>query len=120
MIVVVVVALLAAISIPTYQNHVRRSARAGVQSLLQENAQYMERYFTTNGTYVGATLPDAVSPRSGAVRYNLSFSAGPTDNAYTEQAVPTGAQAVDVCGTLTLSNTGVKGVSSSTVAACWP
>lgn len=119
MIVLVVVALLSGIAIPTYQANIRRSARAAAQSLMQENAQFMERYLTTNGTYVGATLPNTVSPKTGAARYNLSFSLGTTDTAYTQQAVQTTQQAADPCGTLTLSSTGAKGVSRSTVAACW-
>ncbi|MFM7703946.1 MAG: type IV pilin protein, partial [Rubrivivax sp.] len=63
----------------------------------------------------------AVTPRAGAVRYNISFSAGPTQTTYTLQAVPTGAQAADTrCGTLTLTNLQVRGVSGTgSVADCW-
>lgn len=113
------VSILAGIALPSYQKHVRSAARAGAEALMQENAIYMERYFTTNGTYVGATLPNTVSPKTGASRYTLSFSAGPTDTLYTLQAVPDTRQTPDPCKTLTLTNTGVKGASGWTAAACW-
>lgn len=119
MITVAIVGILAAVAYPSYTQYVRRAGRTDVKSLLLENAQYMERFFTTNSTYVGATLPNTVSPKGaggGAVRYNISFSAGPTSTGYIIQAVPAGAQASDSCGTLTLANTGAQTPSTS---GCW-
>ncbi len=121
MIVVAIVGILVVVAYPSYADYVRRSARAEAKGILLENAQFMERWYTTNGTYVGATLPVVQSPRTGVARYTLSFAAGPAAATYTLQAVPvTGsAQAGDSCGTLTLNQAGAKDVSKSTVAACW-
>lgn len=116
MITVAIIGILAAVALPSYTSYVQRASRTDVKSILLENAQYMERYFTTNNTYVGATLPNAQSPKSGSARYNLSFSAGPGASSFTIQAVPTSAQASDSCGTLTLSNTGLQTPST---AGCW-
>lgn len=119
MITIAIIGILASVAYPSYISYVLRASRTDVKSLLLENAQFMERFFTTNNTYVGAALPNAVSPKGaagGAIRYNISFSAGPTATAFTIQAVPAGAQAADSCGTLTLTNTGAQ---TPTTAGCW-
>ena len=119
MIAVAVVGIISAIAIPSYSSYVQRSARTDAKSLLMENTQFMERYFTTNNTYVGATLPNTVSPKGAsgsAIRYNISFPADPTAGSYTVQAVPVNAQASDSCGTLSISNTGAQ---TPTTAGCW-
>jgi len=119
MIAVAVVGILAAVAYPSYTGFVQRASRTDAKSLLLENAQYMERFFTTNNTYVDAVLPNAASPKSASgssIRYNISFSAGPTASTYTMQAVPANAQASDSCGTLTLTNTGAQ---SPSTAGCW-
>lgn len=119
MITVVIVGILASIAYPSYQQYVLRSNRAEAKAILMETAQFMERYFTTNNTYAGAAVPSAVSPKGsigGGIRYNIGFSAGPAANTYTLQAVPSGGQAADACGTLTLNQAGAR---TPTTAGCW-
>jgi len=119
MIVLAVVAVLVAIALPSYQNSVRKSNRADAKAVLMETAQAMERFFTTNNTYVGGTVVSAVSPKGATgtdVRYNISFTAAPTLTTWVAQAVPANSQVGDSCGTLTLSNTGAQTPST---AGCW-
>lgn len=119
MITVAVIGILASIAYPAYQQYVLRANRADAQALLTETAQFMERYFTTKGTYVGAAVLSSVSPKGAsgsAVKYDIDFSAGPSATAFTLRAVPKGGQANDSCETLTLSNTGVQ---TPTTAGCW-
>jgi len=123
MIVVAVVAILAAIAYPSFQEQIRKSRRAQAKADLVEYAALAERFHTTNNSYVGFTLPFTVSPReAGAnVRYNLTpntpFAAA---NTYTITATPVGGQAADRCGTLSISQSGVKTeTGAATLAECW-
>jgi len=126
MVVVAIIGILASIAYPSYQQYILRANRAEAQAILTETAQFMERYFTTNGTYKDGALLSAVSPKGAsgsAIKYDISFSVTPSATAFTLQAAPAGAQASDKCKTLTLSNTGVQGAAGVTTGAivveCW-
>lgn len=115
MIVVAIIGILAAVAYPSYQESVRKSARADAQADLMELAQISERFFTTNNRYdqtragVAYVLPFAQSPRSGAnPRYNINFAAPAPGQAYLLQAVPAGGQVADTCGTLSINQLGVS------------
>ena len=114
MIAVAIIGILAAIAYPSYQDSIRRSARADAQADLMELAQTSERFFTTNNRYdqtragVAYVLPFAQSPRSATgVRYNIAFVSAAPGLAYVLQAVPIGPQVDDKCGTLTINQLGV-------------
>lgn len=123
MIVVVIIAVLAAVAYPSYNNHVTKTRRAAAAACLLENAQLMERFFTTNLTYTGATLNQCGNGL--ATHYQVSFVGGaPQTRSYTLQAVPQGQQASrdTKCATLQVTSQGVRsvtGTSSSTPANCW-
>lgn len=116
MIAVAIIGILASIAIPAYQQYVLRANRADAQAILMETAQFMERYFTTNNSYEDAAVLSNQSPKTGTAKYNISFSVDPTDTAYELQAVPTGGQTADACGTLTVDQTGA---TDADAAGCW-
>ncbi|KAF1691381.1 type IV pilin protein [Pseudoxanthomonas koreensis] len=121
MIVVAVVAILASIAVPSYQEQIRKSRRAQAKADIVEYMQMAERYFTVNNTYVGFALPVAVSPReAGATpRYDLAASTQ-TATALVLTATARPSQASDRCGNLSVSNTGLKTESgTATLAECW-
>jgi type IV pilus assembly protein PilE len=127
MIVVAIIGILVGIAYPSYQASVMKSRRADAQGALLGFANAMERYFTVNTTYVGAantgTSPifSATSPVDGGTPYyNLTINAA-TASTYTLWATPTGAQAADQCGTLTLDQTGARGFTGAgaTSGECW-
>ncbi|AMJ58582.1 pilus assembly protein PilE [Stenotrophomonas sp. KCTC 12332] len=119
MIVVVVIAILAAIAYPSYQQHVIKARRAAVAGCLQQGAQLMERYYTTNLTYVGAPAPSCEAALTNF--YTVGFQGGaPTARAFILGAVPTAIQKDSKCGTLSINAQGVRTKSgSATVAECW-
>lgn len=133
MIVVAIVGILAAFAYPSYLEQMRQTRRADCSGALASLGGAMERFFTINNTYLGAgagggdtgtpTIFQASCPvDGGAPTYNLTIQAA-TGSTYTVQAAPTGQQASDKCGTLTLTNTGLKGISGATAGVtadqCW-
>jgi len=138
MITIVIVGILASIAVPSYQNYVLRANRAAAAGVLLEAAQFLERNYTTNNCYhqsdgdcnpvrasnncVGGAGEVSlaglcVAPKEGTARYNISFQSI-VSQSFILQAVPIAGD--PLCGTLTLTNTGVKGESGTgNVADCW-
>lgn len=119
MIVVAIIGILAAIAYPNYTQYVIRSKRTDAQAIMMENAQFLERYFTTNGKYSLAVLPKTQSPESGTASYTISTPTL-TATTYTIQAQPTGSFSDAQCGTLTIDHTGIRTESGSgSLGDCW-
>lgn len=124
MIVVAIAGILASVAYPSYVESVQRGNRAEARGILLETAQLLERNFTEASRYDqdsagnAFALPVAQSPRTGTAKYTIQFTAGPAQNTYTLGAVPTGAMTGDACGTLTLTQTGVRG-ADGVAANCW-
>jgi type IV pilus assembly protein PilE len=128
MIVVAMIAILAAVALPSYQSSVRKARRADARSSLATTAQLMERYSTEHGgsgysTATLSTVPGATvvaKPSSENGYYALTLS-NLTAGTFTLSAVPQGGQAADTCATYTLDERGVRGVmgTTHTVAECW-
>lgn len=122
MIVVAVVGILAAIAYPSYQDHMVKSFRATAKACVMEHAQFMERFYTTNLTYVGAN-PILGCRTAGNLdqRYQITV-ANLGAATYTVSATPIGAQLTrdTLCGTLTLNQAGMRAVTGTgAVANCW-
>lgn len=123
MIVVAIVGILAAVALPSYTQYVQRGDRASARAAMLEAQQFMERYYATSNTFVGAVLPARFTGvPTEAPKYNIAvgnLAAG----TFTLTATPVGA--VTKCGNLTLTHTGVKGVSVPTtptaanISECW-
>jgi len=122
MIVVAVVAILAAVAYPSYQTQVRKGRMGQAQADMLELAQFMERCFASNNTYVGCNPPFAASPRTGTAYYGIRLET-PNRTSFTLTATPgsAGGQDEQICGTLTLNQSGAKTFSGTgvTAAQCW-
>jgi type IV pilus assembly protein PilE len=136
-IAVAIVGILAAVAMPAYFQSVMKARRSDAKSALLDLAQREERYLSTanNYTFSGSALgygtgvtvttaaPLAVTSGSASF-YQLSVTVpGTATNTFSASAVPTGSQlAKDTeCGTFTIDQTGLQGVSPNTANAskCW-
>lgn len=118
MIVVAVVAILAAVALPAYQDQVRKSRRAQAKADLAEFMQMAERHHTVNNSYNGFSLPYSKSPReAGAPAHYVLTVEDQSATNLVIVATAQGAQAKDKCGNLGLSSRGVKTPESP--VDCW-
>lgn len=133
MIVVVIIGILAAIAYPSYTQYVQRGNRAEARAILLENAQILERNYTTANRFDtvnqdgtgGAPAIIAQSPKpASTAKYAIAaaYGAAPAQT-FQLNATPVGVMAGDTCGILTLTNTGLKGAAGATTQAivdqCW-
>ena len=125
--VLVIMGVLAALALPSYTRHIQRGNRAEAMAALMEAQHFMERYYSANGRYSSSSgilpvLPARLQdvPTAAAARYRLSVSSA-TVHSYVLQAEPVGTMSGDSCGTLTLNQTGQRGLvnSTSSVSECW-
>ena len=127
LVVLVIMGVLSAVALPAYTRYVQRGHRTEAMAALLESQHFMERYYSANGQYLSPAnavplLPQRLQgiPSQGTVRYQLSVREA-TVKSYVLQAVPEGSMAGDICGSLTINQTGLRGVLNSTrsVAECW-
>jgi len=132
MIVVAIVGILAAIALPSYQEHVRKSRRASAESLLMAIASQQQQFLLDQRSYAGTggacpNVADAAAVLStfkipapsdffGYYTLCVTINAGPPPT-YTVTATPQslGGQNRDLNGqALTIDSAGTK-----TPAAAW-
>lgn len=118
MLVVVIIGILAAVALPSYQEHVRQTRRAEVTTLLLENAQTLERHYARHGAYDEGTPAALVvqSPASGSAIYQITASLAAERFTLTATAVPGGIMAGDGCATYTLNQVNQRTPEDS---RCW-
>jgi type IV pilus assembly protein PilE len=130
MIVVVIIGILSAIAYPNYTQYVIDSRRATAAACLSEQAQLLERQYTTTLTYADAVLPNAQQCRTDLAGFYTFPAPTLAARTYTITAVPQSGQASNdrKCGcTLSLNQTGAKAAAGENascadagrVAACW-
>jgi prepilin-type N-terminal cleavage/methylation domain-containing protein len=129
MIVVAIVAILAAIALPSYSDYVLRGKLVEATNALSSIRANMEQYYQDNRTYVtSATIPspcDAASLTSlnGSLK-NFTITCNPTPTSTTYTIVATGSTAVTNGFVFSITDANVQASTAGTkwggaAYACW-
>lgn len=117
-IVVTLLAILMALAIPAYTHHSLRVHRSEAIRLLLQASLCQEHVYASNDHYDTSQC----LPGSEFNRYQLGYQ---TENSqsqsYTAIATPAGAQTEDICGSLSLDQSGFRSISADgvSVSKCW-
>ncbi len=116
MIAVAVIGILVAIGLPSYNSAVRKGHRADAQAALMDIASRQQQMLVDTRKYV-ATVGELHTsvPAKVAANYTVAITLGSgLAPSFVATATPTGSQAQDSCGMLSINNQGVK-----SPANCW-
>jgi type IV pilus assembly protein PilE len=123
--VVMIVAILASIAIPSYRQYTLRANRTDAKTSLLSYAGSLERCYTRYNSYafnsdVSLGCPVSFPQASQGGMYQIT-AATRTDTKFKLVATAQGAQAKDTgCATLTLDSTNDKGsTGTKTKQECW-
>jgi len=112
MIVVVIVAILAAVALPAYQDYVRRGIIQEGTAALAQGRVTMEQWFQDNRTYVGASCP-------GNTKY-FAFTGCDTATATTFTITATGSGSVSgFIYTINQNNVRASTTPWGNSTSCW-
>ena len=129
LIVVAVVGILTAVAFPSYQNHVRKGARAAAQAAMMQVADREAQYLLDARNYaVGSAALTALNvtvPTDVASKYTITVTAAdgtgtasvPPSYTITATPITGGPQVSD--GTLTLTHTGAKTRTVGSTVYSW-
>jgi type IV pilus assembly protein PilE len=127
MVTIVVLAILAAIAVPSYSSQVRKSRRTDARSAVLDAAGREERFFAINNKYsqTGTDLGYAAFPATvGGGYYTLSVQCADKACAtgFTATASAAGPQLQDTaCASFAVDQTGLQTATGAANAAttCW-
>jgi type IV pilus assembly protein PilE len=92
MIVIAIIAILAAIALPAYQNYILEGKLTEAQSALSTMRTALEQYYLDNRTYVGACNAGTTAPLPANLKYFTVTCPTLTDSQYAVQATGIAAQ----------------------------
>ncbi len=110
LVAVVIIGILAAVAIPSYQSYVVKGNRAAAQSFMMDLANREKQYMLDARTYVDFTTLGVSAPADVSKHYTITISApvaSPPE--FTITATPYGSQQISDVDPLTLKSDGTKG-----------
>ena len=118
MIVIAIIGIVITIGYPSLTEYVKKGRRAEVVSLLSEQAQTLERFYTRNNVYTGIT-----GLSTGNDFYTITPAIADQTFLLTATRKAGTTMATDKCGDFTLTNTGVRSMNNATTGLttkdCW-
>lgn len=123
MITVAIIAVLAAIALPSYRRYVLQGNRTDAIKALAFYQQALERCYSQNFTYAGCAQIPGMPVATSDGYYSITLPTL-TATTYTLQAAAAGTQASDTqCKTFTITQAGVQAAQDSSAndqtQACW-
>ncbi|MGH8294044.1 MAG: type IV pilin protein [Steroidobacteraceae bacterium] len=133
-IAIVVVAILAAIAIPSYRHAIEKSRRTDARTAVLDLAAREQRYYGTQNSFTtvfadlgyapAGQMPTSVTVGSGYYTVALGPAIATDPPTFTVTATATGAQLDDTgCRTFTVDNTGLQKAYDSSgndnTTTCW-
>lgn len=121
MVVLVIVGILAAIAIPSFQEQVRKSRRADAVRAVGQMQLDLGRWRAENPSYADCGSPGCGSgtyPSAPVSDYYTITPSGATATDYVITAVPAGAQSGDRCGNLVAKRSINDGKPAWATASC--
>lgn len=116
MVTIVVIAILAAIAIPSYQNSVRHSRRTDAKSALLDLAAREQNLYATTTAY--SSVPTSVGYTGGAFPVTVGSGYYSVNITLTAAVAPTSSTVTGTPATFTLVATPVAGTSQAQDYAC--
>jgi type IV pilus assembly protein PilE len=121
LIVVVIVAILASVALPSWNSQVQKARRADARNILLVTQVEQEKYRANNGTYASSLGDLGLSSYATGDYYNLSIVSS-SATAFVASATPNtnGGQNGDSCGTFAVNQSGIdESGSYASAASCW-
>jgi type IV pilus assembly protein PilE len=129
MTVVVVMAIIASIAVPTYRKYLIRAQRSEAKIALLQLQTAQEKFYLQNNAYTDKVTTSSTAENPGlglpgtseTGRYKIAVALGAGGQTYVATASPLVGQTDDKdCANMTLTERGVRGVSGTqTPEFCW-
>lgn len=117
-IVVAIMSILLTLAVPNYRSYTLRVHRSEAIRMLLQASMCQERIHANQGVYDTGRCQDV----SDQKHYQLTYiSSGALAQSYSVMAAPKGAQRADPCGSLSLNQSGARGISAVNISVtkCW-
>lgn len=114
---VAIVAIIAAIGLPNYQQYRLRSYRLQAATELLTVANHLEDYHLRHHTYAGTDIKKFIDPSIKHYQFALTLADA---RRFKLTAKPKGGQSQDRCGSLSINQLGQKSISGNAkLSQCW-